>query len=136
MTSRIGTKSKMSDDQNKKDEAWVNPLIPDGKKPYVVDLQLTKQEHLTDNDWYTVKLTVDQIQQIHTALQHSVIENQREMSKLKRQAQRWAEEGTELEKLGVGKNKHLYKGLKKENEKLEQLKNALTDFLFTQKRLM
>ncbi len=127
----------MSDDNNKKEEeVWVNPLLPDGKREYRVDLQLKKQEQLTDNDWYTVNLTVDQIQQIHTALQHSVIENQREMSKLKRQATRWQEEGTDLEKLGIGKNKHLYKALKKENEKLEMLKNALTDFLFTQKRLM
>jgi hypothetical protein len=122
-------------DETKKEEAWVNPLLPEGKKEYKVDLQLTKL-NLEDDDWYNVKLTVDQIQQIHTALQHSVIENQREMSKLKRQAERWRESGTELEKLGIGKNKHLYKGLKKENEKLEQLKNALTDFLFTQKRLM
>jgi len=126
----------MSEENGKKgeEEVWVNPLLPDGKRPYVVDLQL-KQVSQEEDAW-SLKLSVDQIQQVHTALQHSIIENQREMSKLKRQAQRWAETGTELEKLGVGKNKHLYKALKKENEKLEQLKNALTDFLFTQKRLM
>ncbi len=115
-----------------KEEKWVNPLLPDGKKEYVVDLQLTQ----VDEDNWTMKLSADQIQQIHTALQHSIIENQREMSKLKRQAQRWSETGTELEKLGIGKNKHLYKALKKENEKLELLKNSLTDFLFAQKRML
>lgn len=128
----------MADENNKKDgleeEVWVNPLIPEGKRPYVVDLQLTKISE--EDDTWTLKLSVDQIQQVHTALQHSVIENQREMSKLKRQAERWRESGTELEQLGIGKNKHLYKALKKENEKLEQLKNAMTDFLYTQKRLM
>lgn len=127
----------MSDENNKRDgeeEVWVNPLIPEGKKPYVVDLQLTQLSK--EDDTYSMKMTVDQIQQVHTALQHSIIENQREMSKLKRQAARWAESGTDFEKLGIGKNKHLYKALKKENEKLELLKNALTDFLFTQKRLM
>lgn len=128
----------MADDNNKKDDQeeviWVNPLIPEGKRPYVVDLQLTQAS--AEDDTYTLKLSVDQIQQVHTALQHSVIENQREMSKLKRQAERWRESGTDLEKLGIGKNKHLYKALKKENEKLEQLKNALTDFLYTQNRLM
>jgi hypothetical protein len=126
----------MSDENNKKGEAevWVNPLLPDGKRPYVVDLQLTQLSK--EDDTWSIKLSVDQIQQVHTALQHSVIENQREMSKLRRQAQRWQESGTDLEKLGVGKNKHLYKAMKKENEKLELLKNALTDFLFTQKRLM
>jgi hypothetical protein len=127
----------MSDESNKKDgeeEVWVNPLLPDGKRPYIVDLQL-KQISQEDDTW-SLKVSVDQIQQVHTALQHSIIENQREMSKLKRQATRWAESGTDFEKLGIGKNKHLYKALKKENEKLEQLKNALTDFLFTQKRLM
>jgi len=124
----------MADETNKQEVAWVNPLLPDGKRPYVVDLQLTQAS--VEEDTWTVKLSVDQIQQIHTALQHSVIENQREMSKLKRQAQRWSESGTEEEKIGIGKNKHLYKALKKENEKLEQLKNALTDFLFTQKRML
>lgn len=121
----------MSDDL-KNEEQWVNPLLPDGKKEYVVDLQITQ----LDEDNWTLKLSTDQIQQIHTALQHSIIENQREMSKLKRQAQRWSETGTELEKLGVGKNKHLYKATKKENEKLEKLKNELTDFLFAQKRML
>jgi hypothetical protein len=118
-------------DEQKKGEQWVNPLLPEGKKEYVVDLQLTQ----VDEDHWTMKLSMDQIQQLHTALQHSIIENQREMSKLKRQAQRWAESGTELEKLGIGKNKHLYKALKKENEKLELLKNELTDFLFKHNRM-
>ena len=122
----------MADEPKKEEEVWVNPLLPEGKKPYVVDLQLTQ----VDADNWTMKLTVDQIQQIHTALQHSVIENEREMSKLKRQAARWAESGTDLERLGIGKNKHLYKALKKENEKLALLKEALTNFLFTQKRML
>jgi len=122
----------MADNPKKEEELWVNPLLPDGKKPYIVDLNLTQ----VDEDNWTMKLTVDQIQQIHTALQHSVIENEREMSKLKRQAARWAETGTDLEKLGIGKNKHLYKALKKENEKIAQLKEALTNFLFTQKRML
>jgi hypothetical protein len=124
----------MADEENKNGngEEWVNPLLPEGKKPYVVDLQLTQ----VDEDNFTMKLSLTQIQQIHTALQHSIIENQREMSKLKRQAQRWAETGTDLEKLGIGKNKHLYKALKKENEKLEMLKEELTNFLFKMKRML
>lgn len=124
----------MSDETKKDEEVWVNPLLPDGKREYIVDLQITRVSE--DEDTWTLKLTTDQIQQVHTALQHSVIENQREMSKLKKQAQRWSETGTELEKLGVGKNKHLYKALKKENEKLAQLKDTLTDFLFQQKRML
>lgn len=122
----------MADEPKKEEEVWVNPLLPEGKKPYIVDLQLTQ----VDADNWTMKLSVDQIQQIHTALQHSVIENEREMSKLKRQAARWAESGTDLERLGIGKNKHLYKALKKENEKIALLKEALTNFLFTQKRML
>ena len=122
----------MADEPKKEEEVWVNPLLPEGKKPYIVDLQLTQ----VDADNWTMKLSVDQIQQIHTALQHSVIENEREMSKLKRQAARWAESGTDLERLGIGKNKNLYKALKKENEKIALLKEALTNFLFTQKRML
>lgn len=124
----------MSDETKKDEEVWVNPLLPDGKREYIVDLQITRVSE--DDDTWTLKLTTDQIQQIHTALQHSVIENQREMSKLKKQAQRWSETGTDLEKLGVGKNKHLYKALKKENEKLAMLKDTLTDFMFQQKRML
>ncbi|MBL0387243.1 hypothetical protein JJB07_11335 [Tumebacillus sp. ITR2] len=124
----------MSDEIKKDEEVWVNPLLPDGKREYVVDLQITRVSD--EDDTWTLKLSTDQIQQIHTALQHSVIENQREMSKLRKQAQRWSETGTDLEKLGVGKNKHLYKALKKENEKLAQLKDTLTDFMFAQKRML
>ncbi|PWK15942.1 hypothetical protein [Tumebacillus permanentifrigoris] len=124
----------MSDENKKDEEVWVNPLLPDGKREYVVDLQITRVSE--EDDTWTLKLSTDQIQQIHTALQHSVIENQREMSKLKKQAQRWSETGTDLEKLGVGKNRHLYKALKKENEKLAQLKDTLTDFMFKQKRML
>ncbi|KEO85088.1 hypothetical protein [Tumebacillus flagellatus] len=124
----------MSDETKKDEEVWVNPLLPEGKREYIVDLQITRVSE--EDDTWTLKLTTDQIQQVHTALQHSVIENQREMSKLKKQAQRWSETGTDLEKLGVGKNKHLYKALKKENEKLAQLKDTLTDFLFQQKRML
>lgn len=126
----------MSDENRKPEgqEEWVNPLLPDGKREYIVDLQLTEVD--PENDIYSLRLSLDQIQQVHTALQHSIIENQREMSKLKRQAQRWAETGTDLEKIGIGKNKHLYKALKKENEKLEMMKNKFTDFLFSKKRML
>ncbi|HEU4963109.1 MAG TPA: hypothetical protein VFV52_04500 [Bacilli bacterium] len=125
----------MSDETKKPgEEGWVNPLLPDGKREYVVDLQFNEID--PENEIYTLNMSIDQIQQVHTALQHSIIENQREMSKLKRQAARWAESGTELEKLGIGKNKHLYKAMKKENEKLELMKNKFTDFLFTKKRML
>jgi hypothetical protein len=47
----------MSDENNKKDggeeEVWVNPLLPDGKRPYVVDLQL---QHVSqEDDTWSVK---------------------------------------------------------------------------------